>query len=565
MADSSVIREFLVALGFKVDEKGLKNFKTGVEDATKGVVKLVAAISGAALTVGAGVSAFASKLEALYFVSQRVGASANNIRALEGAAKDFGVSAEAARGTVEKLAAYLRNDPSSESYLASLGVKTRDANGNLRDTVDLLGDIGSELAKRPQWLANQAGEDLGIDPNLLLAYRDPAFLERIRQVREVAQNNGMDKATRDAHAWMNMLRGVGRQFDNLAVQIEAALLGKAGPQLAQFSEWFTKNGQMIAERVADIIVAFLNMIETVGPAVKTVADWFIAADKATDGWSTKIVALIALMKVLGGFAIISGITSLAGAFSKLAIPIAAIAASGFAGWEIGKWINENLVSKVPGLGNEIGETVAKVMAKLGSKEAQEALDINTGKLPPSPAGAPVTGKAVDAVGFFQKMGWTKDQASGIVANLRAESGLRPDNVGDSGKAYGIAQWHPDRQADFAKWAGKDIRNSSLMEQLGFVHHELTRGNAMERRAGALLRAAQNAQQAGEIVSRHYERPAEADAEAAKRGRGAVQIAQDVQINVNGAGDPQATARAVANEQSNVNADMVREFGWGLAS
>ncbi|WP_261659904.1 transcriptional regulator, partial [Cupriavidus gilardii] len=41
---SAVIREFLVALGFKVDEKGLKNFNAGVEQATKGVIRLVSTI-----------------------------------------------------------------------------------------------------------------------------------------------------------------------------------------------------------------------------------------------------------------------------------------------------------------------------------------------------------------------------------------------------------------------------------------------------------------------------------------------------------------------------------------
>jgi hypothetical protein len=106
-----------------------------------------------------------------------------------------------------------------------------------------------------------------------------------------------------------------------------------------------------------------------------------------------------------------------------------------------------------------------------------------------------------------------------VANLQRESKPEPQAVGDSGRAYGVAQWHPDRQANFKAWSGKDIRDSSLMEQLQFVNYELTRG--AEQRAGQLLRAAQNAQQAGEIVSRYYERPAQADLEAARRGAAAV--------------------------------------------
>ena len=66
MSQPEVIREFLVSLGFKTDQKSLKDFSNGIENATKNVVKLVAAIQGAALTVGAGVAAFASNLEQLY-------------------------------------------------------------------------------------------------------------------------------------------------------------------------------------------------------------------------------------------------------------------------------------------------------------------------------------------------------------------------------------------------------------------------------------------------------------------------------------------------------------------
>jgi hypothetical protein len=159
------------------------------------------------------------------------------------------------------------------------------------------------------------------------------------------------------------------------------------------------------------------------------------------------------------------------------------------------------------------------------------------------------------------MGWSKDQAAGIVANLKHESSMNPKAVGDSGKAYGLAQWHPDRQANFKKWAGKDIRDSSAEEQMRFVNYELTEG--AEMRAGRLLRAAKSAKQSGEIVSRYYERPKNVEAEEAKRGASAVQIAQTTEININGASDPGATARAVASEQGRVNADMTRNFNVAL--
>lgn len=126
-----------------------------------------------------------------------------------------------------------------------------------------------------------------------------------------------------------------------------------------------------------------------------------------------------------------------------------------------------------------------------------------------------------AVAYFVSVGWSPAQAAGLVANLWAESRLRPDAVGDGGAAYGIAQWHPDRQQRFAAIFGKSIVGSSLEEQLAFVHAEL--GGA-EHAAGDALRACVTAAEAGACVSKKYERPADREGEAAKRAVLAAEIA-----------------------------------------
>lgn len=105
---------------------------------------------------------------------------------------------------------------------------------------------------------------------------------------------------------------------------------------------------------------------------------------------------------------------------------------------------------------------------------------------------------------FTQKNWTPEQACGLLANLIAESSLRPTATGDDGHAYGIAQWHEDRQAEFARLMQKDIRGSSLQDQLQFVHLELTVGR--ERRACQQLRAATTASAAGAVVSRFYSDP-----------------------------------------------------------
>lgn len=128
-----------------------------------------------------------------------------------------------------------------------------------------------------------------------------------------------------------------------------------------------------------------------------------------------------------------------------------------------------------------------------------------------------------ALAYFVSRGWTIPQAAGIIANLVAESGLNPAAVGDGGLAYGIAQWHPDRQAGFQRFKGRPIQGSSVEDQLAWVDEEL---RTTERSAGIALRACTTAYDAGACVSQKYERPADRAGEAAKRAKLAESIAQD---------------------------------------
>lgn len=118
-------------------------------------------------------------------------------------------------------------------------------------------------------------------------------------------------------------------------------------------------------------------------------------------------------------------------------------------------------------------------------------------------GSGAQGDVGGAMKFFMDKGWTREQAAGIVANLSAESKLKPDALGDKGHAYGVGQWHPDRQANFKAWSGHDIHGSSLQDQYGFVNYELTEGQ--EQAAGRNLRRTRTAGDAGAVVGDQYER------------------------------------------------------------
>ncbi|MBO9623381.1 MAG: LysM peptidoglycan-binding domain-containing protein [Sphingomonas sp.] len=134
-------------------------------------------------------------------------------------------------------------------------------------------------------------------------------------------------------------------------------------------------------------------------------------------------------------------------------------------------------------------------------------------------GAPAAsrqGRIDQAMTFFQSQGWTRAQAAGIVANLDAESGMDAGiRQHGGGPGYGLAQWEGPRQADFAAWAGHDIRSSTFQEQLRFIQHELT---TSESGAGNRLRQSSSAGDAAAIVCRYYERPADIVDDSAHRAQ-----------------------------------------------
>ena len=105
---------------------------------------------------------------------------------------------------------------------------------------------------------------------------------------------------------------------------------------------------------------------------------------------------------------------------------------------------------------------------------------------------------------LQSYGWTKQQAAGILGNLDQESNGREGAVGDGGSAYGLGQWHADRQAAFAKQFRHDIHQSNHQEQIAFVNWEL---HNTEARAGGKLSQVGTARDSAAVIRKYYERPA----------------------------------------------------------
>src|SRR5690606_32270754 len=83
------------------------------------------------------------------------------------------------------------------------------------------------------------------------------------------------------------------------------------------------------------------------------------------------------------------------------------------------------------------------------------------------------GQANDVVAYFLDNGFTLNQSVGVAGNIQAESNFNSLASGDSGTAFGIAQWRGSRLENLKKYAADRNQNmNDFNVQLAFILYEL---------------------------------------------------------------------------------------------
>ena len=119
---TSILKEYLVRLGWKVDESGYRRFSEMMQATGKRFVEVGKTSLAASTVLGASLQRIGGQLESLYYASKRTGASAAELREFAFAASQIGVSAEQAQSAIEGLAAARRTNPGLNGILAGLGI-----------------------------------------------------------------------------------------------------------------------------------------------------------------------------------------------------------------------------------------------------------------------------------------------------------------------------------------------------------------------------------------------------------------------------------------------------------
>ncbi|KFC08320.1 putative bacteriophage protein [Trabulsiella guamensis ATCC 49490] len=304
--NAETIKDFLISLGFQVDESGSRKFEATITGATLKVIKMGAAVEAAALSVVGFTAKIASGLDQLYWASQRTGATVQGIKTVGYAISQVGGSADAARGSLESLSRFMRNNPGAEGFLNRLGVQTRDASGKMRDMSSIFTGVGQKLSSMPYYRANQYAQMLGIDENTLLAMRR-GIGQFSAQYSAMAKEIGFnaDHAAQSSNRFMTSLRGFGAMAGMARDKIGSSLADGLAGSIDNLRKKILENFPLIESTITKVIKGIIWVGEIIGrvafritEAVGGIINWWGNLDKETKNLIAIIGGLVVAMRLL---------------------------------------------------------------------------------------------------------------------------------------------------------------------------------------------------------------------------------------------------------------------------
>ncbi|EJQ6973797.1 lytic transglycosylase catalytic [Escherichia coli] len=304
--NAETIKDFLVSLGFSVDDAGAKKFGSVLAGTTANVIKMGLAVEGAALSVVAFTAKIASGLDNLYWASQRTGATVQGIQSIGYAVSQVGGSVDAARSSLESLSRFIRNNPGAEGFLNRLGVQTRDASGNMRDMAAIFTGVGQKLSSMPYYRANQYAQMLGIDENTLMAMRRGVG-QFSAQYSEMVKAIGFnaDQAALSSNRFMTSLKSLGEMAGMAQDKIGSNLADGLAGQIDNLRKKIIENFPKIEVTITKVIKGILWLGEIVGrvafrivDGVGDIIEWWGKLDAETKTLIEVIGGLVVAMRIL---------------------------------------------------------------------------------------------------------------------------------------------------------------------------------------------------------------------------------------------------------------------------
>lgn len=253
-SDTQILRQYLVSLGFKVDQTTQKKFDGALGKTDLNAKLLLGSLVGIGTATAAMVNQFARGMEQLYYSSRRAESTAGSLQAIGFAGGTVGVGADAMKSAVEGMARAIRSNPGLGGLLKSLGVV---ASGNRTKDMTALVERLSEM---PFFIGSQYAQMFGLNPDdyLLLTENLPKF-KKMQELREqMAKDAGVDadEAARAGVEYGNQIdilkEKIGLLRDALGMQLVepfTKVVSAIGQLITDLTRWTTTKGPEAAQAV----------------------------------------------------------------------------------------------------------------------------------------------------------------------------------------------------------------------------------------------------------------------------------------------------------------------------
>lgn len=237
-------------------------------------------------------------------VATTAGASLETFSALAGELANAGIKGSQAGTTLKNMFLTLSAPTAGAGkILKRLGIQTQDANGDMRDIVDILGDLNGALdglgtAERSGVLEGIFGKIPIAGVNVLLA----SGSDRLREYRKELEgasgaSSTMASVMRDTlQGRLNSLKSA---VEGVKISIFSMTSGPLAEAIDKTTEWVRANEQLIATNVGEFLANIINNFENIVRVGRQVAGVIVAYMALTAALKVASVATLALNLVTG--------------------------------------------------------------------------------------------------------------------------------------------------------------------------------------------------------------------------------------------------------------------------
>lgn len=546
MADSSVVlREYLVSLGFKVDQKEGKKFDDGLNKWDKKAALLGKTLGATGVAAAAMVTSFAYSMEKLYYASRRTDSAVGNIKALDYASRQVGV--KNIQQSLEAVARNLRSNPGLTGLLESLGVQVKG-----RDKSDVLIDLVSQLKKMPFFVAEKYANLFGIDPDTLFMLQDgldkmkAANIERKQWAAELGldEAKAAEASVQLVNSWRSITEHGSMFVDSVLIRGLPVLQAMATESNKILDSWTkiltgkTGSGNFGKDLWDGLFAEKVGRVELTEDAKKRLGMDADAGKRETWGG----VELSPDAKQRLGQAPLSTSTNKSWLRQKYEGAMKALGAKGF--------------QPAPGDERSIDaatDDTRKATPPAAPQAAQAA----------KPPSAEQQKLQAEAAPLFAKLEKKYDLPAGWMDRVWKQESGRGTNMLSSAGAQGHFQFMPETAKQYGLKNPNDL-GESAEASAKMYSYLLKKYDGDQQKAAAAYNWGEGRVDKFGLGRAPAETRGYVDAIANKSGSGqagtqAPSINQTNHITVTGSSDPVKAAKAVGEEINSANADVVRNF------